>query len=69
MWGERRIASVANLTRANGEAFFRIIAHNKIETTVHPYALADANRALSDLREGKFTGAAVLVTHEATRAE
>jgi len=28
---------------------------------VQPYALADANRALIDLREGRLQGAAVLV--------
>jgi len=68
LWGERRIASVANLTRADGEAFFRAATRIKIETTVHPYPLAEANRALSDLREGKFAGAAVLMTENATRA-
>jgi propanol-preferring alcohol dehydrogenase len=28
---------------------------------VRPYPLADANRALADLREGRLSGAAVLV--------
>jgi len=32
-----------------------------VRTTVQPYPLPDANRALSDLREGRITGAAVLV--------
>ena len=61
LWGERRIASVANLTRHDGETFFRAAARVKIETTVHPYPLSAANQALSDLREGRFAGAAVLV--------
>ena len=61
LWGERRIASVTNLTRADGEAFFRAAARIKIETTVHPYPLIAANQALNDLREGRFAGAAVLV--------
>ena len=61
LWGERRIVSVANLTRRDGDAFFRAAARIKIETTVHPYPLAEANQALSDLRQGRFSGAAVLV--------
>ncbi len=60
LWGERRIVSVANLTREDGHAFMRL-AENialQIETTVYP--LAEANRALADLREGRLSGAAVL---------
>jgi D-arabinose 1-dehydrogenase-like Zn-dependent alcohol dehydrogenase len=33
-----------------------------VVTTVVPYALEDANQALSDLREGRISGAAVLET-------
>jgi propanol-preferring alcohol dehydrogenase len=62
LWGERRIVSVANLTRRDGEAFLRTVARVKIETTVHVYPLTAANQALGDLREGRFAGAAVLVT-------
>lgn len=61
LWGERRIVSVANLTRRDGEAFFRAAARIKIETTVHSYPLSAANQALSDLRAGRFAGAAVLI--------
>jgi len=61
LWGERRIISVANLTRHDGDAFFRAAARIRIETTVHRYPLIAANQALSDLREGRFAGAAVLV--------
>lgn len=61
LWGERRVVSVANLTRDDGLAFMRIAGetHLTIETTT--YALTEANRALSDLRDGKLTGAAVLI--------
>jgi propanol-preferring alcohol dehydrogenase len=61
LWGERRVVSVANLTRDDGLAFMRIAAETRlaIETTTYP--LAQANRALSDLRDGRLTGAAVLV--------
>ena len=60
LWGERSVRSVANLTRADGEAFMKLAAEIPIRTTVHGYALADANRALDDLRRGAFEGAAVL---------
>ena len=61
LWGERRVVSVANLTRDDGLAFMRIAAQTRlaIETTTYP--LGQANRALSDLRDGRLTGAAVLV--------
>ncbi|CAB3756598.1 zinc-dependent alcohol dehydrogenase family protein [Paraburkholderia humisilvae] len=60
LWGERRVVSVANLTREDGAAFMRIANDMplKIETTA--YRLADANRALDDLRGGRVSGAAVL---------
>jgi propanol-preferring alcohol dehydrogenase len=60
LWGERRVVSVANLTRDDGAAFMRIAAQTplRIETTSYP--LGDANRALDDLRAGRLTGAAVL---------
>jgi len=60
LWGERQIRSVANLTRRDGEEFFQLLAKAPVETTVVEYPLADANRALSDLRGGRFSGAAVL---------
>lgn len=61
LWGERSVRSVANLTRADGEAWFRAIAGGEVATTVVPYALNAANEALSDLRAGAIDGAAVLV--------
>jgi alcohol dehydrogenase, propanol-preferring len=61
LWQEREIVSVANLTRRDGEEFLVLAPKVPVRTTVQPYPLADANRALSDLREGRVTGAAVLV--------
>lgn len=61
LWGEREILSVANLTREDGTGFFDIVARSGIETTTRVYPLAAANQALADLREGRLTGAAVLV--------
>ena len=61
LWGERRIESVANLTRADGARFMEVAARVPLRTEVTRYRLADANRALDDLRHGRFSGAAVLV--------
>jgi propanol-preferring alcohol dehydrogenase len=61
LWGERCVRSVANLTRADGAAWFRAVAHGEVATTVVPYALEAANEALADLRAGRIDGAAVLV--------
>ena len=60
LWRERRIVSVANLTRADGEAFLRLAGELPLKVCVRPYRLADANAALDDLRAGRFSGAAVL---------
>jgi propanol-preferring alcohol dehydrogenase len=60
LWGERRVCSVANLTRADGHAFIRLADEIPLEIETTCYTLADANRALSDLRDGRLTGAAVL---------
>ena len=61
LWGERKIVSIANLTREDGETFFKAIPAMDIHTTVTTYPLAEANRALDDLRQGRLVGAAVLV--------
>lgn len=60
LWGERRIVSVANLTREDGHAFMRIAAEIPLEIETTVYSLTKANRALADLREGRLAGAAVL---------
>lgn len=61
LWGERSIHSVANLTRRDGDEFFAIAEQSQVRTTVQPFALAAANEALAQLRQGKVEGAAVLV--------
>ena len=58
---ERVIRSVANLTRKDAEDFLTIAGRTPIRTQVVPYTLADANLALSHLRAGQLTGAAVLI--------
>jgi propanol-preferring alcohol dehydrogenase len=62
LWGEREICSVANLTRRDGDEFLPLAAEVPVVTTVHPYPLEQANEALDDLRQGRFSGAAVLIT-------
>ena len=60
LWGERVLRSVANLTRADGEAFLAIAPRVPVRTAVTTYPLAQAEQALADLRAGAFEGAAVL---------
>jgi len=61
LWGEREICSVANLTRRDGEEFLPLASRIPVATTVNTYTLEQANEALDDLRNGRFSGAAVLV--------
>ena len=61
LWGEREIVSVANLTRADGERFMALAGRIPLHTAVKRYSLEKANEALSDLRAGRFSGAAVLI--------
>ena len=61
LWGERTIRSVANLTRQDGTDFLALAPRIPLHTTVERHALSDANEALSRLRGGRVTGAAVLV--------
>jgi propanol-preferring alcohol dehydrogenase len=61
LWREREIVSVANLTRRDGLEFLALAPKVPVRTATVRYALADANRALNDLRSGSIQGAAVLV--------
>jgi propanol-preferring alcohol dehydrogenase len=61
LWGERRIESVANLTREDGARFMRTAQNVALNTAVSTYPLEKANDALNHLRAGKLSGAAVLV--------
>lgn len=60
LWGEKRIESIANLTRKDAKDFFAVISRFPIKTRVTVYPLEKANEALDDLKAGKFEGAAVL---------
>lgn len=68
LWEERTIKSVANLTRNDAFEFFEILKEIQIKTSISVYDLKDANQALSDLRNSRFEGAAVLRCNQATNA-
>ncbi len=61
LWHERTLRSVANLTRRDATEMLEVAARVPVRSTVTEYPLEQANAALADLREGAFTGAAVLV--------
>lgn len=61
LWHERVIRSVANLTRDDALEFLSLAPKIPVRTNTHVYKLEEANKALSDLKQGKFNGAAVLV--------
>ncbi len=62
LWEERVVRSVANLTRRDGQEFMKLAQQVAIQTSVEPFALGEANEALSRLRRGQLRGAAVLST-------
>ena len=60
LWGERKLSSVANLTRKDGEDFFKLAPTVPVNTEIREYKLNKANKAIEDLRNGLIRGAAVL---------
>ena len=60
LWEERQLMSVANLTRSDAREFLEIAPKSGVRCEVTRYPLARANVALSDLRDGRLQGAAVL---------
>jgi propanol-preferring alcohol dehydrogenase len=61
LWEERVLLSVANLERRDGDELLAIAPEVPVHTEVEPFELEDANEALTRLRDGMLTGAAVLV--------
>jgi propanol-preferring alcohol dehydrogenase len=61
LFQERQLRSVTANTRADAREFLGFAAEHKLAVTVHPYPLDAADRALRDLKDGRFDGAAVLV--------
>ena len=60
LWLERRIVSVANLTRQDGHELLELAPRVPIRTTITTYPLEQAEQALADLRAGRFEGTAVV---------
>jgi propanol-preferring alcohol dehydrogenase len=60
LFQERGLCSVTANTRADGRELLRLAAAIPLRTHTVPYALADANRALVDLKSDRIRGAAVL---------
>ena len=61
LWEERHLMSVANLTREDAREFLQVAPQAGVQCEVTRYPLAQANEALSDLRDGRLQGAAVLI--------
>ena len=60
LWHEHSLRSVANLTRGDGEEFIALAPQVPVQTEIQVYPLAEANRALDDMRHGRVRGTAVL---------
>ncbi len=60
LWLEKEIKSVANVTRADVREFLELAAGIPILPEIREYPLAEANRALAELRDRKIRGAKVL---------
>lgn len=60
LYHERRMLSVANATRRDGEELLKIAAEIPVKTTIRTYPLEAANEALDDLLSGRLDAAAVL---------
>lgn len=60
LYGERTMTSAANATYEDGAELLRLAKEIPIRTEVELYDLADGNRALRDLKDSRFRGAAVL---------
>jgi propanol-preferring alcohol dehydrogenase len=60
LWMEKEIKSVANVTRRDVSEFLQLAAETGLRPEIEEFPLADANRALLELRQGKIRGAKVL---------
>jgi propanol-preferring alcohol dehydrogenase len=60
LWLEKEIRSVANVTRTDVREFLALAAAMELRPEVREFPLAQANRALQELRSGHGRGALVL---------
>ena len=58
---EKELRSVTSNTRADAREFLDLAARHDVRATTHTYPLSRAADALTDLKAGRFDGAAVLV--------
>ena len=65
LWMEREIKSVANVTHDDIAEFLPIAAAIPLKPEVQTYPLDQANRALSELKQGGVRGAKVLLLDQA----
>jgi alcohol dehydrogenase, propanol-preferring len=61
LFQERMLRSVTANTRADGETFLALAERLGVRATTVSYPMSEAPRALEDLRDGRFSGAAVLM--------
>ncbi|MFI1235882.1 zinc-binding alcohol dehydrogenase family protein [Nocardia salmonicida] len=61
LFRKRQIRSVTSNTRAQAREFLALAQQHRLVVSTHRYPLDHADRALSDLAQGRFDGAAVLV--------
>lgn len=61
LYGERTVRSVTNATRQDARGFMALAAQIPVRTEVELFPLAEANRALLNLKRSAVRGAAVLL--------
>lgn len=61
LWLEKQIQTVANVTIKDAKEFLKIAAKIPIKPQIEYYKLSEANKALSDLKEGRIKGSKVLL--------
>ncbi|HZY43078.1 MAG TPA: zinc-dependent alcohol dehydrogenase family protein [Anaerolineae bacterium] len=61
LWLEKEIKSVANVTRRDVSEFLQLAAEIPIQPEVETFELAEANRALMELKQRHVRGAKVLI--------
>jgi len=60
LWMEKEIKSVANVTRSDVREFLQLAAEANLKPDFQEYELKDANRALTEMKQGKIRGVKVL---------
>lgn len=61
LFQDRQLRSVTSNTRAQAREFLDLAGRHRLTVSTTDYPLAEADRALLDLAEGRVTGAAVLI--------